>query len=95
MKTLTAVAAMVAIVVPALTSPSTVQAGDSGAVAAGVAGGLLGGMFLGSALASRPYHAPAPVYVEPPPYNCYWTRGRPYWDDWRGVWVRPSVRVCE
>jgi hypothetical protein len=59
MKKLTAVAAMVAIAVPALTAPSTVQAGDSGAVAAGVAGGLLGGMFLGSALASRPYYAPA------------------------------------
>jgi hypothetical protein len=41
MKKLTAVATMVPIAVPALTAPSTVQAGDSGAVAAGVAGGLL------------------------------------------------------
>ena len=95
MKGLKAVAAMVAIAVPTLVAPSTVQAGDGGAVAAGVAGGLIGGMFLGSALAPRPYYAPAPVYVEPPPYKCYWTRGRAYWDDWRGVWVRPSVRVCE
>jgi hypothetical protein len=95
MMRLTAVAVTVAIAVPTLVAPSTVQAGDGGAVAAGVAGGLLGGLFLGSALAPRPYYAPAPAYVEPPPYNCYWTRGRAYWDDWRGVWVRPSVRVCE
>ncbi len=75
--------------------PSVARA-DDGAVAAGVAGGLLGGMLLGGALAPRPY-APAPVYVEspPPPYHCYWTRGRPYWDDWRGVWVRPRIRVCD
>ena len=63
MKGLKAVAAMVAIAVPTLVAPSTVQAGDGGAVAAGVAGGLIGGMFLGSALAPRPYYAPAPCML--------------------------------
>lgn len=91
--------AMTAIMISACAAPTTAQAGDGGAVAAGVAGGLLGGMFLGSALASRPhyYYEPAPVYVEPPPppYHCYWARGRAYWDDWRGVWVRPRIRVCD
>lgn len=75
---------------------------DDGAVAAGVAGGLLGGLLLGGALAPRPrYYAPGPVYVQPepvyvePPYRCYWTRGEPYWDDYRGIWRRPRVKVCE
>jgi hypothetical protein len=77
--------------------PTMARAGD-GDVAAGVAGGLLGGLLLGGALAPRPYYAPPePVYVEPPPppYRCYWRLGRPYWDDWRGVWVRPRIRVCD
>jgi hypothetical protein len=67
---------------------------ENGQVAAGVAGGLLGGLLLGGALAPRPrYYAPEPVYVEPP--RCYWTRGEPVWDDYRGVWRRPKVRVCD
>jgi len=83
-----------------VTQPDVARA-DNGQVAAGVAGGLLGGMLLGSALAPRPYYyGPAPVYVEPayvapPPYRCYWTRGEAYWDDYRGVWQRPRVRVCD
>lgn len=76
---------------------------EDGQIAAGVAGGLLGGLLLGGALAPRPYYyAPGPVYVQPEPgylegpsYRCYWTRGEPYWDDWRGIWVRPRVRVCD
>ena len=75
---------------------------DNGQVAAGVAGGLLGGFLLGGALAPRPYYGPGPVYVQPepvyvapPPYRCYWTRGEPFWDDYRGVWRRPRVRVCD
>ena len=52
-------------------------------------------------LAPRPYYAPAPVYVEPapvyvePPYRCYWTCGEPVWDDYRGIWRRPRVQVCD
>jgi hypothetical protein len=76
---------------------------ENGQVAAGVAGGLLGGLLLGSALAPRPrYYAPGPVYVQPEPvyvdpprYRCYWTRGEPYWDDYRGIWRRPRIRVCD
>jgi len=72
------------------------QAGD-GRVAAGIFGGLAVGTMLGVAAAQpRPYYAPAPVYVEPgPPVGCYWTRGRPVWDGYRGVWVRPRVQVCD
>ena len=41
------------------------------------------------------YYAPAPVYVAPPPPSCYWTRGEPVWDGYRGAWVRPRVQVCD
>lgn len=76
---------------------------ENGQVATGIAGGLLGGLLLGGALAPQPrYYGPAPVYVqpepvyvEPPRYRCYFTRGEPYWDDYRGMWVRPRVRVCD
>jgi hypothetical protein len=97
MKTFARAAVIVALLIPALSASPPANAGDGGAVAAGVAGGLLGGLFLGSALAGPRYYEPAPVYVAPaaPPSYCYWTRGRPYWDDWRGAWVRPRVRVCD
>jgi hypothetical protein len=91
------VIAVTALAACMATSSLPAQADDGGAVAAGVAGGLLGGLLLGGAVAPRPYYAPAPVYVEPPPppAYCYWTRGEPVWDDYRGVWIRPRVRVCE
>jgi len=77
--------------------PAPVQAGSNGgAVAAGVLGGLAVGGMLGAAAASQPrYYAPAPVYVAPPPTSCYWTRGEPVWDAYRGAWVRPRVQVCD
>lgn len=84
-----------AMVIAVFITPNVARADDGGAVAAGIAGGLLGGVLLGSALAPRPYYEPAPVYVAPPRYRCYWTRGEPYWDDWRGVWIRPRIRVCD
>jgi len=40
------------------------------------------------------YYPPPPVYVVPGP-ACYWTRGQPVWDAYRGIWVYPSVQVCE
>lgn len=99
MKKLTIALFAAALSVFAVSAPDKARA-DDGAVAAGVAGGLLGGLLLGSALAPRPYYEPAPVYEAPepvylPPPRCYWTRGEPVWDDWRGVWMRPRVRVCD
>jgi hypothetical protein len=87
--------------ISAVAVPDVARA-ENGQVAAGVAGGLVGGLLLGGALAPRPYYyGPGPVYVEPAPvyvephYRCYWTRGEPYWDDYRGIWRRPRVRVCD
>ena len=75
--------------------PAPAQAGNGGAVAAGVIGGLAAGAIIGSAAAGPRYYEPAPVYVAPPPPECYWTRGEPVWDGYRGVWVRPRVQVCD
>src|SRR5882757_7447937 len=69
--------------------------GNGGAVAAGVIGGLAVGGLLGAAAAQPRYYAPAPVYVAPPPSRCYWARGEPVWDGYRGAWVRPRVQVCD
>jgi hypothetical protein len=95
MKRFAILAALPVIAIAALTAPTTARAGDGGAVAAGVAGGFIGGLAVGSTLAPRPYYyGPAPAYYGYP-YHCYWTRGRPHWDAWRRVWVRPRIRVCE
>ena len=85
---LATVAAMGATTLPAQAG------GNGGAVAAGVIGGLAVGGLLGAAAAQPRYYAPAPVYVAPPP-SCYWTRGEPVWDGYRGAWVRPRVQVCD
>ena len=68
-------------------------AGDG--FAAGLVGGLAAGTLFGIAASSPP-----PVYyVAPPPPayvpTCYWTRGRPMWDEYRGIWVRPRIQVCD
>ena len=76
-------------------APAPARAGNGGAVAAGVLGGLAVGAIVGSAAAQPRYYAPAPVYVAPPPPSCYWTRGQPVWDGYRGMWVRPRVQVCD
>ena len=90
---LVAAATMGAAVMPV----TPAQAGNGGAVAAGVIGGLAAGAIIGSAVSQPRYYAPAPapVYVAPPPARCYWTRGEPVWDGYRGVWVRPRVQVCD
>jgi hypothetical protein len=76
--------------------PAPAQARNGGAVAAGILGGLAAGAIIGGAAASGPrYYEPAPVYVAPPPPSCYWTRGEPVWDGYRGIWVRPRVQVCD
>ena len=80
-------------------APQPAQARDGGAIAAGVLGGLIVGGMVGAAAAQQqPRYAPAPVYGEPVYRHaprCYMTRGEPVWDDYRGVWVRPRVRVCD
>ena len=87
---LVAAATMTAAVLPA-----PAQARNGGAVAAGVIGGLAAGAIIGSAVAQPRYYGPAPVYVAPPPPSCYWARGEPVWDGYRGAWVRPRVQVCD
>ncbi len=67
-----------------------VRAGG-GDVAAGVIGGLAAGTIIGAAVAGpRYYSSPPPVYVGPAPASyCYWARGEPEWDGYRGghiVW---------
>ena len=74
--------------------PGVAVAGDG--FGAGLFGGLVAGTILGAAATSGPrYYATAPVYVEPAPVACYWTRGAAVWDDYRGMWVRPRMRVCD
>jgi hypothetical protein len=80
--------------------PHGAAAGNGGAVAAGVLGGLAAGAIIGGAVAQPRYYAPAPAYgyeVEPAyaAPRCYMTRGEPVWDAYRGIWVRPRVRVCD
>jgi hypothetical protein len=93
MKSLSCALVAVTLTVSTIAATDFARA-ENGQIAAGVAGGLLGGLLLGGALAPRPYYAPAPVYVERP-YRCYWTRGEPVWDDYRGIWRRPRVQVCD
>src|SRR5215470_17578739 len=77
---------------------------ENGQVAAGILGGLAAGALIGSAVRPAPpppaYYYPAPAYAPPPAYvapapSCYYTPGQPVWDSFRGVWVRPSVQICE
>jgi hypothetical protein len=84
----------------AMFTSRTAVAGDGGNVAAGIFGGLAVGTLLGAAAASSPrYYEPAPVYVAPAPVyvmpTCYWARGAPVWDGYRGIWYRPRIQVCD
>jgi len=94
MKRFFVVTVLVASLACAAMTPVRAGGGD---VAAGLLGGLAAGTIIGAAVAGpRYYPPPAPVYVGPAPAPyCYWTRGEPVWDGYRGVWVYPSVRVCE
>jgi hypothetical protein len=94
MTRLPAVIAAFAVAITAIASPSPSRA-DNGNVAAGIIGGLAVGTLFGAAMAQPRVYAPAPVYVAPPPPACYWTRGGPVWDDYRGRWVRPRIQVCD
>ena len=73
-------------------APKQAAAGDNFVPA--LFGGLALGTLFGIAAASPPpvyYAEPVPVYVP----NCYWTRGRPVWDSYRGIWIRPRIQVCD
>lgn len=101
MKSFSCAVVVASFTLSAIAVPGVARA-ENGQVAAGVAGGLLGGMLLGGALAPRPYYAPAPVYYveEAPVYverpsRCYWARGEPIWDEYRGMWRRPRMQVCD
>jgi len=98
MKQVLIVLSTVAAVCVSLASFTDSARAENGQIAAGILGGLAAGTILGAATAPRPYYA-YPVYVEPSPVyverDCYWTRGQPVWDGWRGAWVRPRVRVCD
>jgi len=76
-------------------APQQAAAGDGGGgFAAGLIGGLAAGTLFGIAASSPPpvyYGEPTPAYVP----TCYWTRGRPVWDSYRGIWVRPRIQVCD
>ena len=92
-------ACMTVAVLAILSPPQPAFAGNG--VALGILGGLAAGTIIGSAVAQpRYYYEPMPVEVEvaPPPGpvgECYWTRGAPVWDGYRGAWVRPRVQVCD
>jgi hypothetical protein len=91
MKTLVAFAAALSLGVAVVAVPTSAQADNSGAVAAGVIGGLAVGTMIGSAAAANngPYYQPAPAYYGP---ACYWQRQR-VWDGFGWRWMR--VRVCQ
>jgi hypothetical protein len=75
----------------AATSPARAGGGD---VAAGLVGGLAAGTIIGAAVAGPRYYAPPPaVYVAPGP-ACYWTRGQPVWDGYRGVGCTRAFRFA-
>ena len=71
-------------------APKQAAAGDNFVPA--LFGGLALGTLFGIAAASPP-----PVYYAEPVYvpTCYWTRGRPVWDSYRGIWIRPRIQVCD
>jgi hypothetical protein len=82
-----------------LTFTPQVAVARDGNVAAGIIGGLAIGTLFGAAVSGPRYYAPAPIYVEPAPVyvapTCYWTRGEPVWDGYRGIWYRPRIQVCD
>ena len=98
-KTLATLAVAATLAAGAVAIPKDANAACLGCY---VGAGVLGGALLGAAIASSAppvYAAPAPVYAAPPPVyyappTCYYAPGAPVWDQWRGIWVRPQVRVC-
>src|SRR5437899_3295348 len=90
-------------VVTALAGAPVQTRAENGQIAAGILGGLAAGALISSAVRPAPppaYYYPAPAYAPPPAYvvpapSCYYTLGEPVWDGYRGIWMRPQVRVCD
>ncbi len=89
-KTLISCAAAASLALGALAIPTSAEARNGGALAAGIIGGLAVGALIGSAAAQNgPYYsAPGPVYYGP---ACYWQHQR-VWDGYG--WRHARVRVC-
>jgi hypothetical protein len=90
--------AFATVAVLAIVSPSQPAFAGNG-VAVGLLGGLAAGTIIGAAVAQpHYYYGPVPVAVAGPvPIGpaCYWTRGAPVWDGYRGIWIRPRIQVCD
>jgi hypothetical protein len=96
MRRISALVVAAGMAVSALIADTAQSRADNGQVTAGILGGLAVGTLFGAAVAQPRYYQPAPVYVVPEPaVTCYWTRGEPVWDGYRGVWVQPRVQVCD
>ena len=96
------VAAAAAIAVAGIQSEPAQAGSRGGAVAAGVIGGLAAGAIIGGAwqgraitVRRRPMSPSRSRSMCAAPRDCYWTRGEPEWDGYRGVWVRPRMKVCD
>ena len=94
------IACATAAVLAALSPSEKAFAGHG--VAVGLLGGFAAGTLVGAAVAQPRYYYYEPVPVEvdmgpPAPMGtgCYWTRGAPVWDGYRGAWVRPRIQVCD
>jgi hypothetical protein len=88
-------AAAAAIAVASLASEPAQARDRGGAIAAGVLGGIAAGAIIGGAMAQPRHYYDRPAYIMEQPVRCYWTRGEPVWDGYRGMWVRPRVQVCD
>jgi hypothetical protein len=84
-----AIACGAAVIAISCLAPKQAAAHDN--FAAGLFGGLVAGTILGVAASSPRVYYAEPVYVP----TCYWTRGRPVWDGYRGIWIRPRIQVCD
>ena len=79
----------------AFANAATPARAGGGDVAAGLIGGFAAGTIVGAAVTGPRYYAPPPPVYVAPALSCYWTRGQPVWDGYRGVWTYPAVQVCE
>jgi hypothetical protein len=108
MKTIVAIGAVAALAV-APTQARAENGQVAAGILGGLAAGAIIGSAVRPAPPPPAYYYPAPAYAPPPavyyvappaayvapPPSCYYTPGAPVWDGYRGMWVRPQVRVCD